>query len=177
MSPLATLNVGQRPSSPARCRKLSYGLPSSPRSPRLRSSSSSSSQIFERDVQEDISHIPASPAIPSHLMTENHIPPVLGASSVTLTDENLDPDSIEIITHNLHHTAVPNFAHGADESISPSWRDDSQSMHPLDNDDSVSLLDNSDVRRLSFVSFADVINGEHAEMDVLFNADSSSGMG
>ncbi|KZZ90938.1 hypothetical protein AAP_03579 [Ascosphaera apis ARSEF 7405] len=159
MLPLAPLDVGQRPSTPSH-RRLSYGLPSSPRSPRLHGSSS---QIFERDVQEDIRHIPTSPSIPSHLRTENHIPPVLGPSSVVLTDDKFDPDSIEIVTHNLHHAAVP------------SSHDDSASIHPADNDDSVSIPEHSDVRRLSFVSFADVIHGEHAEMEALPNGDSVAG--
>jgi hypothetical protein len=56
-----------------------YGSPGSPAyggyssSPRLHSPASS--QIFERNVQEDVLPPQASPQIPSHIITENHIPP------------------------------------------------------------------------------------------------------
>lgn len=137
--------------------------PSSPESsthlpPRIHSPAS---QIFERDVQEDIVPAQASPAIPAHIRTENHIPPVLEASSAAITDDRLDPDSVEIVTHSLHHPAG---ATSAEQSMSSSI--DAHLLSQTDTDDlssSYGALDTTDVRRLSFISFADVVNAEHAE--------------
>ncbi|PKS05787.1 hypothetical protein jhhlp_007616 [Lomentospora prolificans] len=143
------------PSSPTR------GLSSSPRL-----SSPAGSQIFERDVQESVV-IPTSPAIPSHIQTENHIPPVLNASSEAITDNQLDPDSVEILTHSSHLPAAaavagvgphPTFDQWAEEFVSfadrdPN-RDDASNFSPLDS--------SIDVRRLSFISFADVVQAEHS---------------
>lgn len=124
------------------------------------------SQIFERDVQETSLPVPNSPAIPSHIQTENHIPSVLDASSEAITDENLDPDSVEIVTHSYHHPAVFGSvaALSSSEITGGSWPDELVG-HP-DKEDSASnygTLDSSDIRRLSFISFADVVNSEHAE--------------
>lgn len=123
------------------------------------------SQIFERDVQESSLPVPNSPAIPSHIQTENHIPSVLDASSEAITDSKLDPDSVEIIMHSSHQpAAVTVTGVGSSEAMGGSWSEDLVS-HP-DKDDTVSnygSLDNSDVRRLSFISFADVVQSEHAE--------------
>lgn len=146
------------PSSPTR------GLSSSPRL-----SSPAGSQIFERDVQDSVI-LPTSPAIPSHIQTENHIPPVLNASSEAITDRHLDPDSVEILTHASHLPAslavtgaIPppqpqhqSFDQWAEEFVSFADRD-------LNRDDvsSFSPLDCSvDIRRLSFISFADVVQAE-----------------
>ncbi|EEQ91381.2 uncharacterized protein BDCG_06501 [Blastomyces dermatitidis ER-3] len=121
-------------------------------------------------------HPQASPSIPSHIMTENHIPPILGASSAALTDERLDPDSVEIITHNFHQPASLSVTGGQPEqAVTSSWHEDLNPHLPPDAEDSVSNyggLDPSDIRRLSFVSFADVVNGEHAETDHASNRDS-----
>lgn len=137
-------------------------------SPRL--SSPAGSQIFERDVQESNVPIPNSPAIPSHIQTENHIPSVLDASSEAITDDHLDPDSVEIITHSSHQpaaftvTGVPQ-SPANDASVFGSWADELASFSDRDATDSASnygSLDTSDVRRLSFISFADVVQAEHA---------------
>ena len=137
--------------------------PSSPESsthlpPRIHSPAS---QIFERDVQEDIVPAQASPSIPAHIRTENYIPPVLEASSAAITDDRLDPDSVEIVTHSLHQPAG---ATSAEQSMSSSI--DAHLLSQADTDElssSYGALDTSDVRRLSFISFADVVNAEHAE--------------
>ena len=146
-----------------------YGAPASP-SRNLSSSSPgipspASSQIFERSVQEDGLGSSASPAIPAHITTENHIPPVLDASSVAITDDHLDPDNVEIIMHSAHQPAALTVTGaGASEATSASWQDDLVA-HP-DQDDGASnygALDSADVRRLSFISFADVVHAEHVD--------------
>jgi hypothetical protein len=137
--------------------------PSSPESsthlpPRIHSPAS---QIFERDVQEDIVPVQASPSIPAHIRTENYIPPVLEASSAAITDDRLDPDSVEIVTHSLHQPAG---ATSAEQSMSSSI--DAHLLSQTDTDEhssSYGAFDTTDVRRLSFISFADVVNAEHAE--------------
>lgn len=129
--------------------------------PRLHSPAS---QIFERSVQEDILPAQASPSIPAHIRTENYIPPVLEASSAAITDEQLDPDSVEIVTHSLHQpaTGIANSA-TAEQSLSSSSILDHTGLHSETDEMSSSYgaLD-TDVRRLSFISFADVVNAEHA---------------
>lgn len=146
-----------------------YGAPASPgrnvhtSSPHV--SSPASSQIFERNVQDDGLHGSASHAIPAHITTENHIPPVLDASSAAITDNHLNPDNVEIVTHSAHQpAAVTVTGAGISEAIGIPWQDDLVA-HP-DNDDAASnygALDANDVRRLSFISFADVVHAEHAE--------------
>ena len=143
------------PSSPGR------GLSSSPRL-----SSPAGSQIFERDVQDSVSGMPTSPAIPSHIQTEDHIPPVLDASSEAITDDHLDPDSIEIVTHNAHQLAAFTVTgagqHPTYEQMAASWAE--ELGVPSDQRDDASnygSLDPTDVRRLSFISFADVVQAEH----------------
>ncbi|KAL7623405.1 hypothetical protein AAE478_007087 [Parahypoxylon ruwenzoriense] len=151
-SPSQAGSPSMTPSSPSR------GLYSS--SPRL--SSPAGSQIFERDVQESTTAIPNSPAIPSHIQTENYIPPVLDASSEAITDDRLNPDSVEIITHNLHQPASVTVTGAAPyDSVSNSWADDLAAFS--DKEESASnygSLDSTDVRRLSFISFADVVQAE-----------------
>lgn len=124
------------------------------------------SQIFERDVQETVSTVlPASPAIPSHIQTENHIPAVLDASSEAITDKDLNPDTVEIVMHSSHQPAVTTVTGvGNSEATGTNWSDE-LAAHP-DKDDATSnygALDNTDVRRLSFISFADVVQSEQAE--------------
>ncbi len=145
-----------------------YGDPASPgRNVHTSSyvSSPASSQIFERNVQEDGLCTSASPSIPAHITTENHIPPVLDASSVTITDDHLNPDNVEIVMHSAHQpAAVTVTGAGTSEVSGATWQDDLVA-HP-DNDDAASnygALDSTDVRRLSFISFADVVHAEHAE--------------
>ncbi|KAK7739123.1 hypothetical protein SLS53_005759 [Cytospora paraplurivora] len=143
------------PSTPGR------GLSSSPRL-----SSPAGSQIFERDVQES-ALIPNSPAIPSHIITEDHVPPVLDGASKAITDDHLDPDSVEIVTHANHQPAAA-AVHigGIPDHMSNSWQDDIASSVDAAHDQTESAsnygsLDNADVRRLSFISFADVVQAEH----------------
>lgn len=132
-------------------------------SPRI--SSPASSQIFERNVQEDGLHNSASPAVPAHITTENHIPPVLDASTVAITDDHLNPDNVEIVMHTAHQpAAVTVTGTGVSEAAGHSWQDDLVA-HP-DYDDAASnygALDANDVRRLSFISFADVVHAEHVD--------------
>jgi hypothetical protein len=165
-------------------------IPSSPSkvqgSPRV--ASPASSQIFERNVQEDVAASAASPAIPSHITTENHIPPVLDASSMAITDGHLNPDAVEIVTHAAHQPAAVTVATATDPSPShfpaTNLDDPSQSQSHLGtgpvplplqhtvvgsdvgfSDDGASNygnLDSTDVRRLSFISFADVVHAEQA---------------
>lgn len=154
-SPVPLESPKMVPSSPGR------GLYSS--SPRM--SSPAGSQIFERDVQES-AILPTSPAIPSHIQTENYIPPVLDASSEAITDDHLNPDTVEIVTHVSHQPAAVTMA-GASihESIAGSWTEDLTA--PSDKEESVSnygSLDSTDVRRLSFISFADVVQAEQGPL-------------
>ncbi len=154
----------------------SFMLPASPGRGALSAlSSPAGSQIFERDVQESAASLmPNSPAIPSHINTENYIPPVLDASSEAITDDHLDPDSVEIITHTGHQpAAVTVTGAGAFDAasnvggnvmnLSGSWADELASSFAGTADDSASnygSLDTTDVRRLSFISFADVVQAE-----------------
>lgn len=146
-----------------------YGAPVSPsrnlNSPSPGIPSPASSQIFERSVQEDGLASSASPAIPAHITTENHIPPVLDASSVAITDDHLNPDNVEIVMHSAHQpAAVTVTGAGTSEATGASWQED-LITHP-DQDDAASnygALDSNDVRRLSFISFADVVHAEHVD--------------
>lgn len=144
-----------------------YNLPASPHrnlfstSPRI--VSPAGSQIFERDVQESTVPVPNSPAIPSHIQTENHIPSVLDASSEAITNAQIDPDSVEIVMHTSHQPAAAAVT-GATTEPGSFFGDE---LAPLpEKDESTSNyagLDNSDVRRLSFISFSDIVQSEHAE--------------
>lgn len=157
-------NISMMPSSPHRA------LSSSPRL-----SSPAGSQIFERDVQESALPIPNSPAIPSHIQTENYIPPVLDASSEAITDDHLDPDSVEIVTHTSHQPAMSalNSLAGAATSSNngdADWADElaaafaaGQDGAAVDSASNYGSLDTTDVRRLSFISFADVVQAEHQQ--------------
>lgn len=144
------------PSSPGRNLRSSSPAPHSP----------ASSQIFERSVQEDgIAAASPSPAIPAHITTENHIPSVLDASSEAITNDHLNPDNVEIVMHTAHQpAAVTVTGTGSSEATGNTWQDDLVA-HP-DIDDAASnygALDSTDVRRLSFISFADVVHAEHAD--------------
>lgn len=148
-----------------------YGSPASPAygvsSSSPRPHSPASSQIFERNVQEDVMPPQASPQIPSHIITENHIPPALDASSAAITNRQLDPDSVEIVTHAMHQpAAIP--AGGSLEASTASLHEDYVTHRPEapgdDNASNYGTLDNADFRRLSFISFADVVHAEHAEL-------------
>lgn len=126
--------------------------------------SPASSSIFERDVQENILPTQVSPSIPSHFRTENHIPPVLEASSAAIADQ-LDPDSVEIITHSVHQPAAAGLTTEQPFSTGPEevgWPTGSSQEFPYGTSDP------TDIRRLSFVSFADVVNAESAEINEPF---------
>ena len=163
------LSSATRSTSPPSQKDFTMTYPSSPSrgmssSPRL--SSPARSQIFERDVQ-DYTAAPTSPAIPSHIQTENHIPPVLNASSEAITDDHLDPDSVEILTHSQHQpasvtvTGAP--SHPTYEQMAGSWADELAAYSDRDDASTFTPLDGSttDIRRLSFISFADVVQSEH----------------
>ncbi|KAL4959974.1 uncharacterized protein BDV14DRAFT_151033 [Aspergillus stella-maris] len=139
--------------------------PSSPEGAGHRSplqSNSPASLIFERSVQEDIVLPEISPSIPSHIRTENHIPPVLEASSAAITDHGLDPDSVEIVTHSIHQPAT-NGPHTDQLLQLPSMDNAEMVRDPEEPQPTSQSPEVNDIRRLSFISFADVVNAENAE--------------
>ncbi|KKK15661.1 hypothetical protein ARAM_000664 [Aspergillus rambellii] len=159
--------------------KNPHKSPSSPEFTPQRSplqSHSPASLIFERNVQEDILLPQASPSIPSHIRTENYIPPVLEASSAAITDSQLDPDSVEIVTHSIHHPAASSVVPG-EHSLQSSWSESGGDMNDSEELSSSNRgSDMADVRRLSFISFADVVNAENAETsEYSFGHDSAQG--
>ncbi|KAF1931170.1 uncharacterized protein M421DRAFT_341175 [Didymella exigua CBS 183.55] len=131
--------------------------------------SPASSQIFERNVQEP----EPSPAIPSHVKTEDMIPPALDASALAITDGHLSPEKVEIITHSAHQPAAASVSASMAESVySPSLapEDSVVSGHTSTTETTEAMsnygsLDSEDVKRLSFISFADVVQAEHVEND------------
>ena len=170
--------------------------------------SPATSQIFERDVQESTTLAPElSPAIPTHIATEDHIPPVLEASSLAITDQ-YDPDEVEIVMHSAHQPAVTTISQSTHSdqhpsasashsdlanatSIQPSslpgglssegfptasapaaiprsspppGLHHESSQEERESNNAYAAVDPADPRRLSFISFADVVNAEHAEM-------------
>ena len=147
------------PVSPSRFRSPSPGL-----------HSPASSQIFERNVQDhplpdDLTH-----SIPAHIQTEDHIPSVLEATSIAITDNHLNPDDVEIVMSTAHQPAavgVPSATLSESGALSP--MDDV--MHGTiaetmeDNASTYGSIDPTDVRRLSFISFADVVQAEHDEKE------------
>ncbi|KAL2016129.1 hypothetical protein VTK56DRAFT_4248 [Thermocarpiscus australiensis] len=167
-SPIQTDHAHFMPSSPGRAFTSS---------PRL--SSPAGSQIFERDVQESAAAlIPNSPAIPSHIQTENYIPPVLDASSEAITDDHLDPDNVEIITHASHQPASVAVAGQTGMGIypahsEPTWADELAAFSAgrtaaADSASNYGSFDTTDVRRLSFISFADVVQAEQQQQQQQF---------
>lgn len=130
-----------------------------------------------------------SPAhIPNHVLTEDHIPAALEASAEAITSSNLNADEVEIVTATSHQPAavslessiagdmssshghpLPSLKHQASEGSEPaSLNAASSGFLPLptnpedENASSYGALDPNDVRRLSFISFADVVHSEHA---------------
>ncbi|RMD41018.1 hypothetical protein DV735_g4133, partial [Chaetothyriales sp. CBS 134920] len=177
--PLSSL----RPASPLRQHDLSSGPVSPPRGPAFvsptspgalasgspRPHSPASSMIFERSVQEEGLAPQVSPQIPSHVITENYIPPALDASAEAITNEKLDPDTVEIVTHATHQSAAVTIT-GGELSMHSSLHADDGSLpvvgpalrkQDTDTASNYGSLDTGDVRRLSFVSFADVVHAEH----------------
>lgn len=137
----------------------------SPSPPRL---STSSSQIFERNVQEhppgaNLS-VPASPAGLPHLQTENRVPPVLSASSIAITDRGCGVEDVEIVMHSAHQPAVSGLAPGGLHRPSSHGRpsldySEDASYHSADDLSSPAV----DRRRLSFISFADMVQAEQSQ--------------
>ncbi|KAF2020192.1 hypothetical protein BU24DRAFT_419766 [Aaosphaeria arxii CBS 175.79] len=134
--------------------------------------SPASSQIFERNVQEsvsDLSRSELSSHLPTHITTEDHIPPVLEASSLAITDDHLNPDEVEIVMHSAHQPAAAAVTGRPESVYSPSQDDlpmsSSGQSEIADGASNYASLDTTDVRRLSFISFADVVQAEHVEND------------
>ncbi|KAK4556626.1 hypothetical protein LTR86_006197 [Recurvomyces mirabilis] len=173
--------LGAAAASPSRLRSSS---------PRLHSPASS--EIFERSVQEPIplSNLQdeLSPAhIPTHVLTEDHIPPALEASVEAITSSKLGADEVEIVTSSAHQPAGEKVLEGSASHVdlrelhSPSGlrhagSETAAEMHSslgqlpstgnLMEDEGASTygqLDPNDVRRLSFISFADVVQTEHQQ--------------
>lgn len=176
ITPASTPPGAQSPRSPVRSlqpgspvlapRPTSAPYTTSPTPPRL---SSSSSQIFERNVQEhpngSILPAPTSPSIPAHIQTDNHIPPVLDASSLAITDQDCGVDEVEIISHSFHQPAfsvAPPI--GSAGSHGYSSLDHSEDAGNYSGDDWTSSSSHgADKRRLSFISFADVVQAEQSQ--------------
>lgn len=174
VSPISPISSSEALRTPNALERQKYSSQRHPQSPGATSQlpprlHSPASQIFERDVQEDIVPPQASPSIPAHIRTENYIPPVLEASSAAITDEQLNPDSVEIVTHCLHQPAAAGAtgASTAEQSVASSGIIDPAGLAPTDSDEILSThgAPDIDVRRLSFISFADVVNAEHAETE------------
>lgn len=158
------------PRGSPRIRPVGIGASPNRRSPHRSASpglhSPASSAIFERNVQEPED----STAIPAHIKTEDHIPPALDASSLAITDDHLNPDEVEIVMHSAHQPASSAVAGGMTDSVySPSLahEDSMASSHAEVNEPNTDYgsLDMTDPRRLSFISFADVVQAEHVEQD------------
>lgn len=178
MSALHSTESSLHPISPHRAKQPHMASPGLPFQLSPRVHSPASSQIFERSVQEDMAPAQASPSIPSHIMTENHIPPILEASSAALTDDKLDPGSVEIVTHNYHQPAsLPVMGAHMDHSLPHPWHDDAASNVHTETEDSASIygaLDSPDVKRLSFVSFADLVHGEQVAESTEYRSNRNS---
>ncbi|KAF2848409.1 hypothetical protein T440DRAFT_491288 [Plenodomus tracheiphilus IPT5] len=128
--------------------------------------SPSSSLIFERNVQEP----EPSADVPAHIKTEDHIPPALDASSLAITDDHLNPDEVEIVMHSAHQPASSAVAGGLSDAVysPPLAHEESTTSSHADLSEAApgyGSLDMTDPRRLSFISFADVVQAEHVEYD------------
>lgn len=172
---------------------------------RLQSSSSrlnspASSEIFERNVQEPVpmSTLPSeeSAHIPSHVMTEDHIPPALEATAQAITSGQLNADEVEIVTSSAHQPAGASVLEGSashadltqlhsptlqhhksEDSEAASYMHQSGMLPIVGEEDGASnygQLDPNDVRRLSFISFADVVQSEHQQQHASYLGDMSS---
>lgn len=141
-------------------------------SPRLHSPASS--EIFERSVQEPIpiSTLEGEPRahLATHVITEDHIPPALEASAQAITSQELDPDEVEIVTSTAHQTVLESSTSQLDlTSLNSARGEDAESIsqsgflghHDEESGSTYGSIDPNDVRRLSFISFADVVQSEH----------------
>ncbi|CZT21163.1 uncharacterized protein RCC_07024 [Ramularia collo-cygni] len=180
-APLSPSRLAYQPSvasSPSRLRS---------NSPRLHNPGNS--EIFERNVQEPISisnlHGELNPAhIPAHVITEDSIPPALEASALTITSSSLDPDEVEIVTSSSHQPAAsgiegstshsdltplesPLLTHrNKSEETAHSFLQHSGTFPGIEDESASSYgqLDPNDVRRLSFISFSDIVQSEQHQM-------------
>jgi hypothetical protein len=169
ISPMRSPELAGGSTSP---RGYPYGVPTSPAhamgtsSPRPHSPASS--MIFERNVQEEVSVPEKSPHLPSHVLIENHIAPALDASAEAITDDKLNPDTVEIVTHATHQPAAVTITGLGDQSLASSMQEDmppSLAHRESETGSNYGSLDSTDVRRLSFISFADVVHGEQEHGD------------
>lgn len=146
-------------------------------SPATRISSASSSQIFERNVQESHSlplassnsAAPTASKIPAHIATENHIPAVLEASSIAITDGNIDPENVEIAmltTHQPLASQVCQHGHREKEKDKVTHVEPEDFLPPSTSHSGHSLgpSHTQDKRRLSFISFSDIVQAEQADL-------------
>lgn len=167
--PLSTAPADRRASPRGSPRMLPVGASPNRRmhrssSPGLHSPSASS--IFERNVQEPEPSVD----VPAHIKTEDHIPPALDASSLAITDDHLNPDEVEIVMSSAHQPASSAVAGGLSDSVysPPLVHEDSAASSHADVTEAApdyGSLDMTDPRRLSFISFADVVQAEHVEHD------------
>lgn len=149
-------------------------------SPRL--NSPASSEIFERSVQEPIpiSTLEGEPKahLATHVITEDFIPPALEASAQAITSQELGADEVEIVTSTTHQTAAASVLESSTSQLDLSSLNSAYSSQKIDDTESVSQsgllppiedeatttygsIDPNDLRRLSFISFADVVHAEH----------------
>lgn len=179
--PLSPPPADGRPSPRGSPRLHAAGVSASPNRRNIRSASPShlhspaSSQIFERNVQESVSELDRSelsPHLPAHIQTEDHIPPVLEASAEAITNDHLNPDDVEIVMSSAHQPAAAAVAGSRESVYSPAQSQDDFSVlsavppnHAEANETSYGSIDTTDPRRLSFISFADVVQAEHVESD------------
>ncbi|KIW14991.1 hypothetical protein PV08_07778 [Exophiala spinifera] len=171
VSPVRSPEILAGSISPHRTSMTSPGLGRQSASPRPQSPASS--MIFERNVQDEVVPPETSPHLPSHVIMENHIAPALDASAEAITNEKLDPDTVEIVTHATHQPAAVTITGlGNEHSLASSMQDEFPPPPPSahrqdpDNTSTYGSLDSTDVRRLSFISFADVVHGEQEAGDV-----------
>lgn len=130
--------------------------------------------------------------MPAHMLTEDMIPPALEASVEAITDKRLDPDEVEIVMSSSHQPAaatvlessashadlsqvhsrgsarhLPRLEHQrSDASGQQSMQQSGFLPTATDADETASnygQLDPNDLRRLSFISFADVVQAEHQQ--------------
>ncbi|KAL1792865.1 hypothetical protein ACET3X_009372 [Alternaria dauci] len=128
--------------------------------------SPASSLIFERNVQEPEPSVD----VPAHIKTEDHIPPALDATSLAITDSHLNPDEVEIITHTAHQPAAVAVASSITDAMHSPPLPQAESLasshaEVAETAPGYGSLDTADPRRLSFISFADVVQAEHVEHD------------
>lgn len=112
---------------------------------------------------------PTASKIPAHIATENHIPAVLEASSIAITDGNIDPENVEIAmltTHQPLASQVSQHGHKEKEKdkvthVEPEDFLPSSTSH---SGHSLGTSHTQDKRRLSFISFSDIVQAEQADL-------------